>query len=247
MSLRLHLASLLSRAHPGPAFLLFIGLASIAFAGGQTTTINVTTSIHDDDTAVPASALLTQSDDYVSCGTDTACATYATTGKCPSNCLTSRIFTSGGGWQLLLANQTLRTIRLTTSFVSGTYVPFTGSYYAKVEVYSNCWADSAETTQTGLLVIKPGTSNSNCALGLDFELAGIKYKLEMGQTAIDSGMTGKATVSCTSTGSTCTSWTIVPNTAAPNPGIANLYQFTTKGLSFVGQYINTYRIDVTIP
>lgn len=228
--------------------------ASTAFAAGQTTPINVTSVIHDYDAnnaPIGSVALLTQSDDHLNsaCANDIDCATYSTSGKCPSNCLTSVVHPSGGSWQLLLNNQTTRTVRLTASFVSGTYVNFTGSYHASVEMYAMCWTDGTETTEVSLLQIAPGTSVNNCALGIDFSNGRTKYKLEMGQTALDNGATGTATVSCTAgTGATCTSWSIAPNAAAQHPSIANLYKFATKGgLSFLGQYTNTYRVDVTSP
>jgi hypothetical protein len=217
--------------------------AATAFAGGQTTAINVTATIYDYDTASPVpNLLLMRSDDYTGSGQ----ATYATTpGNCHSNCMNSVIHTGTGGWQLLLLGQSVRTVYITASPVSGSAVFPSGFYYASVELYANCWTNG---TQTGLLEIAPGTSNNNCVVGIDFSNGSTKYKLEMGQTAIDGGTTGLATVSCNNgTGGTCNSWTIVPNTIAPNPTIANLYQFANRGLKFLGQYYNTFRINVTNP
>lgn len=49
----------------------------------------------------------------------------------------------------------------------------------------------------------------------------------------------------------CVSWSIVPNANAPNANVANLYWYSSKGKNstwvFVGQYCNTFRIDVTNP
>jgi len=44
---------------------------------------------------------------------------------------------------------------------------------------------------------------------------------------------------------------IVPNAGAPNADVANLYRYSSKGRTatwvFIGQYYNTFRIDVTNP
>ncbi len=46
----------------------------------------------------------------------------------------------------------------------------------------------------------------------------------------------------------CVNWTIAPNTSAPNASVANLYKYAKAGgLTFVGQYYNTYRVGVTNP
>ena len=255
MLLRSSSARLLRRVRTGAASVAWIGLtASTALAAGQTTALNVTSIIHDYDmnnAPIGSVALLTQSDDHLNsaCANDIDCATYRTSGRCPSNCLTSVIHPSGGSWQLLLANQTARTVRLTASFVSGAYVNFTGSYHSSVEMYALCWTDSTETTGLSQLQMTPGTSVNNCALGIDFSIGKTKYKLEMGQNTLDTGTTGTASVNCTAgSGATCTSWTIVPDTSAQHPTIANLYKFTNSGnLSLLGQYTNTYRIEVTNP
>lgn len=185
-------------------------LSLVWIAAAQTRPINVTSVIHDyeaNNAPIGSAVLLMQSDDHLNsaCANDIDCATYRTSGKCPSNCLTSVVHPSGGSWQLLLNNQTTRTVRLTASFVSGTYVNFTSSHDSKVEAYAPCWSDSTETAGISLLQVGPGSSVS------------------------------------------CTAGTGAPYTSARHPSRASLYKFTNGGLSFVGQYANTYRIDVTNP
>ncbi len=64
--------------------------------------------------------------------------------------------------------------------------------------------------------------------------------------------TGVVTVTCNQvSNSQCVSWTIVPNTNAPNANVANLYWYSSsKGTAtwvFIGHYYNTFRFDVTNP
>jgi hypothetical protein len=55
-------------------------------------------------------------------------------------------------------------------------------------------------------------------------------------------------VTCTSATVPCVSWTITPNAGTGGLGVANLYQFAKNGsLVYIGQYKNTYQIDVTNP
>ena len=245
----LHLGSLLSRAPSWSGSLLAAAacclMVTFAFAAPPPTYINVTSIVHDEDTAVPPNRLLMRSDDY----NGSFQATYTNTGN-----VTSHIAASSGGWQLLLLNQSLRTIWLTLSRPVGNSPPAPApdsSYWQNVEVYSTCFDVNNQTT--GLLVIPPGYANNSCNLGVDFAYGGAKYKLVMSPTI--SG-TGWATVSCNGGNSTgaCNSWTITPNTVAGSgnvPTVANLYRFSSaKGqivLVYLGQYYNTYRMDVTNP
>ncbi len=108
------------------------------------------------------------------------------------------------------------------------------------------------------------TSSGNCKLGTNFNSGGTLYKLLMSPfpfsgagdgtpTCPPTGCpaTGFATVTCNKvSNSQCVSWTIMPYTNAPNANGANLYSYTgtRKGpWVFIGQYYNTYRIDVTNP
>lgn len=65
--------------------------------------------------------------------------------------------------------------------------------------------------------------------------------------------TGLVTVTCNLVSSNqCVSWTITPNTSAraPSPTVGNLYSYTgtvKQPWVFIGQYYDTFRIDVTKP
>jgi hypothetical protein len=94
---------------------------------------------------------------------------------------------------------------------------------------------------------------------VDFYSGGIKYKLAMGpsllQTLISTPnaapATGLVTVTCNSTSSgQCVNWTITPNTAtgSTNLPIADLFYYAKGGkLTFIGQYYDTFQIDLTNP
>jgi hypothetical protein len=139
---------------------------------------------------------------------------------------------------------------LSFSTVNGSKpVPPNGCYSANVEIYSHC--HDLSNNEIGFLTIQVGTPATNCTFGFDFNPGRTKYKLEMGQSLpAGGGATGLATVSCNAASSgACNSWTIVPNTNAPNATIANLYDYGGRAgsLVYIGQYYLTYRIDVTNP
>ena len=110
------------------------------------------------------------------------------------------------------------------------------------------------------------TSSGNCKLGLTFYSGGTVYKLLMSPFPFSGSgdgtpicpstgcpATGLATVTCNKvSNSQCVSWTIVPNTSAANANVANLYMEGggpkgTTTWTFIGQYYNTFRLDVTNP
>jgi hypothetical protein len=199
------------------------------------TTIPVTSTVYDVDTANPSNLLLTRSDHY----NGSQQATYTNTGG-----VDSHIAISGGSWQLFLGAQSLRTLWLTLAS-QGAPVP-DGLYSANVEVYSRCW--DANNNETGFLTIAPGTSNNLCSFGVDFTSGRTKYKLVM--SPLTQPGSGWATVSCNGPlgGGSCNSWTIVPNMVAANATVARLYQFANNGsLTYIGSYHNTFRVDVTNP
>lgn len=205
---------------------LHAGSAALAAKGGPPTTgMGVTATIYDADTV--GSPLFTRSDDRSGQGF----ATYSSV-----NNVSSQINTAGG-WQLLLLNQTARTIYLVLAS-QGIPVP-DGYYSADVEVYIRCF--DATMTRVSLLSIAPGTSNDNCTFGIDFASGRTKYKLAMGP---DYPGTGHATVTCdAATNGSCTNWTIVTSTSAPNATVANLYQFGKNGsLILEGAYHNSFAI-----
>ena len=219
------------------AYALIAILATCTVAGQHVTTMSVSTTIHDVD--ISGAALLTRSDDY----NGFQQAVYTNTGN-----VTSVIYTSGNPiWELFLGNQSLRTISLTFSPAAGSPpAPVSnGSYSRDTEVYSHCY--NTANQDTGFLQIAPGTSNNRCSLGVDFSSGHLKYRLVM--NPVNYAGTGWASVSCnTANGTVCSSWTIIPNTAdATYARIAYLFQFTNKGLVYLGSYSNTYRIDITSP
>lgn len=227
------------------SFALFLAvfgtMAGIAAAGQKpTSSINVTTIVHDYDTS--NNWLLMRSDDFNGVGQ----ATYSA--ALDPN--VSSIIASGG-WQVYLGNQTVRTVYLTLSNpVPGSNPsPAPNGYYsANTEIYSTCFDQNNNVIS--FLAIAPFTSLNRCQLGVDFSYGRTKYKLVMSPTRPG---TGWATVTCNAGNSSgvCDSWTIVPNTTAGSgnvPEVANLYQFSTAGsLVYIGSYYNTYRIDITNP
>jgi len=244
MSRRNHLAKLLTRRS-----VLAVGMFTAACIGAALTaappptTIDVTTIVHaydSDCTATTVNLLLTRGDSL-------PCATYKASGKVKG--VASRMNTSGGGWQLYLGNQSARTIWLTLASQNAP-VP-DGFYWDSVEVFSTCYTvdSSGSLVATGLVAIAPGTSNNMCNFGADFATSGTQYQLRMGP---EKPGTGWATVSCNTLppASACNSWTITPNTNAGNgnfPTVATLYKSTKNGMLAIGQYHNTFRVDVTNP
>ena len=215
-------------------------------SGTATTYIAVTTTVHNDNAA--PNDLLFRSD-------GASQSSYEDGGGRPKS-ISSHVAINGA-WQLYLGNQTARRVWVTLShpLLGSPSSPAPDGYYSdSVEVYSRCW--DINNTEVAYLAIAPGTSNNRCSFGVDFAYNRVKYKLVMGPSipalTLDTSGTGWATVSCNSAaGGACNSWTIVPNTIAGGgnvPTVANLYQFGKNGnLSIIGQYYNSYRVDVTNP
>jgi hypothetical protein len=209
--------------------------ASAAKPAPQPTNINVTSTIQDQ---VGSTLHLFRSD--LQGGTNTT--TYTTTGG-----VTSTVgLAAGAGWSTTLFNQSARKVWITLNAVDGSAPPAPSGLYAQnVEIYS--WCFDAAGNRVGYLSIPEGTSNNRCIFSFDFGSGRDKFKLAMGQFA--SPASGWATVTCHASQSSgaCISWTIMPNTIDANANIANLYKFANGGLVLVGQYYNTFRIDVTYP
>lgn len=123
--------------------------------------------------------------------------------------------------------------------------PAPGKYWQDVEFYTACW--DANNNLIPLQNIT--TSSANCRTGVNFTSNGIKYKFDMGPNPPAPGpATGSAYVQCnTVSAGQCVNWTVTANLNGPNPRVANLYLFGTKGLSFLHQYYNSYRIGITKP
>jgi len=225
-----------------------VGLAAATAKAPTPTTVNVTTVINDADAS--GNLLLTRSDDYNGAGF----ATYTTISGHGGN-TTSSWITLNGGWQILLNNQTTRTLYLVLASQGMTGIP-DGRYSANMEAYSRCF--DANNTQVSLLAMAPGTSNGNCTFGMDFSSGGTKYKLALGPDYDAASPTGRTTVTCnTVANGSCTSWTIVPNASTATTftltngqvvtaPVANLYRFGNRGdLVFVGSYHNSFSVSAT--
>lgn len=205
--------------------------------------INVTTTVYDfGATSAP---LLMRSDHYN--GIDQA--TYTTiTGCGNAPCLFSGI-NAAGNFRLDLYGQSVRTLWITPNNAINSSQPAgppAGYYWQNVEVYSRCY------DQSGNDVPFPNLTNgsNNCSLGVDFYSNGTKYKLVMSPHLPAPGgpATGLASVACNSVSNNkCVNWTITPNTAAANATVADLFYFGKRGLVFVGQYYNTFRINASNP
>lgn len=265
-------SSILSLRFVGKFILPVVGVALLAapWILEAQSPINVTTIIHDDSTSTSGADLTLRSDDVNPPSDDRFAGTYVTTtcgkGKCTD--MTSAV--SSGGWSLLLYNQSTRTVHL--HFVSCSFQPSNpaicapdgkipavndGNFSANVEMYVHC-LDGANQ-KIDFLSISPGTSYNRCELGLDFSDSKNKYKLEMGQYIASQGnnqaKTGWAAATCTTPVASpmppCNSWTITPYLGADAgnyPMAAALYQYARNGsLSFVGSYIDTFRIDMKYP
>jgi hypothetical protein len=234
------------RAIPGTALLLTAVMICAAMPGGalvgKTTTTPVTTIVYDTDST--GAALLLKSDDF----NGSFQATY-------SNGVAS-VLSPDGRFFLELFGQTTRTLFITpNSPINGSQptAPPPGYYWQNVEFAVVCH------DQSGNQVAFPNIVNptGNCSMILDFGYNGTKYKLAMGPNSnlpsSDSG-SGLVNVACNSVSNgVCVNWTITPNMTASStnpPTVANLYVFTSSHktpLALVGQYYQTFRIDVTNP
>lgn len=226
-------------------------LTSMVTASGQKTKsseTSVTTIVHDYDAI--GNEVLTRSDDHNGTGE----ASYS-----PNDTNVMSFIDSNGEWFLNLYGQTVRQPVIRQLFVTPndvyssttTSVPPAGFYWQSVEVSSVCRNESGSTVPFSNIT----TSNGNCSLDLDFGYEGVVYKLlesPVLRNATDPA-TSLVTVTCNSvSGGECVGWTIAPNTGAgaPNPTVANLYSYTGGAKHpwvFIGQYYNTFRIDVTNP
>jgi len=198
---------------------------------------NVTTIIHDFD--ITGAQLLLRSDDYN--GTDQA--SYSALDPNLSTDLYC------GEWFLRMYSQSVRTVYITPNDpINSTQpsAPPAGNYWQYVEGASKCYDQNLNVVYYENIL----TSSNNCFLNFDFGYNGVKYKIAMGPSLPAPGpATGVATVTCnTLTSGQSVNWTITPNLNAANPTVANLYYYARGGkLTFIGQYHNTFRIDVTIP
>jgi hypothetical protein len=218
-------------------------LTSVAATAAKNTNTNVTTIVHDY-ASDGITQLLLRSDDYNGSGE----AAYGS-------------FTSGGELELLLSNKSVRTVWITPDDPVGSEPagPPAGYYSYDTAVRSDCFDQNGNIVPLANIL----TSSGNCKLGVTFYSVGTVYKLLMSPFPFSGPgdgtpicpstgcpATGLATVTCNKVSNgQCVSWTIVPTSAA-NANVANLYvEGGSKGATwtFIGQYYNTFRIDVTNP
>lgn len=230
--------------------------ASISSAAAQkSTTINVTSTVHDYDTA--ANQLLLRSDDANGSGQ----ATYTTVPVPHGAGYLVNSAISNGQWQLTVGASSGRSVYVTPNQGIDSTQPAgpPAGYYA-ADLRSHCFDQNGNIVPLQNVV----TSSGNCQFGVTFTSAGTQYKLLMSpfpfsvgggtETCPSTGCppTGVVTVTCnTVSNGQCVSWTITPNTSAPQANVANLYRYQNVNKSatwvFIGQYYNTFRIDVTNP
>jgi hypothetical protein len=219
----------------------------VAFAGQKTTNTNVTTVVHDY-ASDGITQLLLRSDDYNGSGQ----ATYGS------------FVTTSGELELLLSNQSVRAVWITPDDPVGSEpaAPPPGYYSYDTSVRSDCFDQNGNIVPLANVV----TSSGNCKLGVTFYSGGTVYKLLMSPFPFSGPgdgtpicpstgcpATGLATVTCNKViNNQCVSWTIVPNTSAAHANVANLYKEGggsrgTTTWTFIGEYYDTFRIDVTNP
>jgi hypothetical protein len=150
--------------------LMVLLLASlVAFAAQKTTSTNVTTVVHDYSS--DGTQLLLRSDDYNGSGQ----ATYTSTSSGGSSL--SSFITSSGELELLLYNQSLRTVWITPNDLVGSEPPGppAGYYWKGTDVRSDCFDQNGNIVPLANVV----TSSGNCKLGVNFNSGGVLYKLLM--------------------------------------------------------------------
>lgn len=229
--------------HGGIAALCSVVLL-VSMLAAKTSITGVTTVVHDSDSA--GTELLMRSDDYEGSGQ----ATYTST-------------IVNGELDLSLLNQSLRTLWITPNDPVGSQPvgPPAGYYFQGVQSLSRCFDQNGNTVPLENVL----TSSGNCKLGVNFESDGTLYKLLMSPFPFSASGDGTPTcpsAGCPATGAVtvicnkvsngqCVSWTISPNENSPNPNVANFYWYHSQGRNatwvFIGQYYNTFRIDVTNP
>jgi hypothetical protein len=228
-----------------------------ASAGAQkTASTNATATLHDYD-ALGTTSLLLRSDDYNGINQ----AIYTSSSSHGSSLSSGFV---NGEWRLNLANQSVRTIYVTPNSAIDNLQPQgppAGYYRDGATIGCGCF------DQNGNLVplANVATSSGNCKLGINFNVGGTSYKLLMSPFPLsESGAapptcpsagcppTGVVKVTCNAlSNDQCVDWTIEPNITAPNAQVANLYRYySVRGSAtwiFIGQYYNSFRIDLTNP
>jgi len=212
----------------------------------------VTTIIFDYD--LLGNQLLMRSDDY----NGVSQATYTTvTGKGANAPAVGSEILSDGKWQISMNDQSHRSVWITPNQGIDSSQPAAppAGLYAIQKAYSVCRDQSENPVPYPNLV----NGSGNCSMAVNFFFGGVLYKLLMRPDSLDGTLcppsgcpaTGLSQVTCNAVANNqCVNWTITPNSSAPLVGVSNLYQYGgPRGASwvFIGQYYNTYRINVAKP
>ena len=238
--------------------LLLLALLSLAPTAGaqKTTTTFVTSTVYDNDAS--GTQLLFRSDDYNAADQ----ATYTTMKSKGAGYALQSLITNGE-WQLAVGSTSLRAVWITPDAAIDTTQPPAppAGFYTNVEIRSQCFDPNGNSVPFPNVV----TSSGLCKVGMNFDSGGSKYKLLMSPFPLSGA--GDPPPTCPSTGcpapawanvtcnavsnNQCVDWTIVPNATLANANVANLYRYVASKNSatwlFIGQYYNTYRINVTNP
>jgi hypothetical protein len=221
--------------------------------GGSKTSFQepVTSVVFDnDDTGAP---LLMRSDNYNGAGQ----ATYTNIKAKGAGYLVSSEILANGRWQLALKDESGRTLWVTPDEgIDSSQPPAPpAGYYAVQKAFSTC------RDQGGNIVPFQNVVNGsgNCSMTVNFFYGGVLYMLTMRPGSLEGALcpsggcpaTGLAKVSCNEVAnSQCVNWTITPNANAPLVRVSNLYSYTGPRDTpwvYIGQYYNSFSINVTYP
>jgi hypothetical protein len=158
-----------------------------------------------------------------------------------ANGVISQIYGSSGDWELDLSSQSVRGIDLTLTTVDGSPSGvLSGRYNARL--VSRCFA--ADGGITGYLQVPEGSSNSRCAMRVNFTAGGTDYFLVM--SPLYAGTTW-VTVSCPAdadANTTCETWSVAPDASAVTP-VAALYRVSRSKETLVGNYVLHFALTAT--
>ena len=232
--------------------------AAAGKAGGQKTSSNNATATLQDYDALLTNLMLLRSDDYNGSGQATYTSSSSRTSSLSSG------FDANGEWNLNLSNQSLRTVYITPNAAIDNLQPQgppVGYYSQGVTVRSGCFDQNGNIVPLANVV----TASGNCKLGVNFTSGTANYKLLMSPFPLSGSgdppptcpstgcpATGAVMVTCNAvSNSQCVNWTIEPNATASHANVANLYRYSSSRGSatwvFIGQYYNTFRINISNP
>ncbi|HEX3085702.1 MAG TPA: hypothetical protein VHP99_14315 [Pyrinomonadaceae bacterium] len=231
-------------------------LNAAAQKSGASSSTDPMATFHDYD-ALGGTLMLLRSDDFKVVGQ----ATYSSSSSRGSSLSSGFV---NGEWNLNLSNQSLRTIYITPNAAIDNLQPQgppAGYYSQGVTTRTGCFDQSGNTVP----LANVATTSGNCKLGVNFTSGGTDYKLLMSPFPLSGAgdppptcpaggcpPTGVVQVTCNATSNgQCVNWTIEPNVTAPHANVANLYRYSSSKHSatwvFMGQYYNSFRVELTNP